>query len=310
MQAQLQKILSGSKKVAMEYSPNNAIPYLSKVDGGTLDLVRSFGVEVVSSASLLQRYTSVLDPEQKASHLEAALFLDRIVGEAWEKIANALCSKENINEYQVRMFLAEQMKTHGFMTEGLPICAVNAHSADPHYEPSKVGSAEINPGDFILIDLWCKKNHPRAVYADICRVAVAAATPTARQKEIFDIVRAAQKKATDYVISRYAQGEAVKGFEVDLVSRKVIEEGGYGAYFTHRTGHNIYTKDHGPGTHIDSLETLDLRELIPHTCFSIEPGIYLPGEFGVRLEYDILLGEAGKVEITGGIQEEILCLLD
>jgi len=309
LEAQLGKVLKGSKTVAMEYSPRNAIPYLSKVDAGIIDLVRSFQVEVVSSASFLQYYTCVLDEQQLQFHLEAAQFLDKVVGDAWDRIADSLRKGIKINEHQVRMFIADEMTAHGFVTEGLPICAVNEHSADPHFEPLKEGSSVIKRGDFVLIDLWCKKNHPRAVYGDITRVAVADATSTERQREIFSIVRAAQKSAIDLVIERYARGESLKGFEVDAACRKVIEEKGYGKYFTHRTGHNIYTKDHGPGAHIDSLETQDLRELIPHTCFSIEPGIYIPGEFGIRLECDVYLGDEGKAQVTGGIEDDLLVLL-
>lgn len=309
LEAALGRVLKGSRIVAMEYSPKNAVPCLSRVDAGTVDQIRSFGIEVVSSAPILLHETCVLDAEQLQSHLEATAFLDQAVGQAWEKIAHAIRSGTPINEHQVRMFLFEQMTSNGFITEGLPICAVNANSADPHFEPEKTGSAVIQQGDFVLIDLWCKKNHDRAVYGDITRVAVADVAPTERQKEIFSIVRAAQKAATDFVIRGYAQGERLKGCDVDRVCRSVIEEAGYGEYFTHRTGHNIYTKDHGPGAHIDSLETEDSRELIPHTCFSIEPGIYLPGEFGIRLEYDLYLGDQGKVLVTGGIEDSLLCLV-
>lgn len=309
LEAQLGKILKGAKSVAMEFSPRNAIPYLSKVDAGMVDLIRSFQVEVVSSASFLQYYTCVLDQEQFKMHVEAANLLDQVVGEAWEKISTALRKGIKIDEYQVQQFIAGQITARGFIAEAFPICGVNAHSADPHYEPSKEGSSEIKKGDFVLIDLWCKKKHLRGIYGDICRVAVADTAATEKQKEIFSIVRAAQKAATEFVIDRYAKGESLKGYEVDQVSRRVIEDRGYGKYFTHRTGHNIYTKDHGPGAHIDSLETQDLRELIPHTCFSIEPGIYLPGEFGIRLEYDVYLGDQGKVHVNGGSQDQILTLL-
>lgn len=305
----LQKVLKGSKAIAMEFSPRGAIPYLSKVDAGMIDLIRSFGVEVASSASFLQYYTCVLDEEQLQSHLDATDFLDKLAQKTWEKIADTLKKGGTISEYEVRQFIAVAFEANGYMTEGLPICAVNAHSADPHFEPKKSGSSLIQKGDFILIDLWCKKKSPRAIYGDITRVAVVADAPTARQQEIYTIVRAAQKKATDFVIERYAKGESIKGCEVDLVCRKVVEEAGYGPFFTHRTGHNIYTSDHGPGAHIDSLETQDLRELIPRTCFSIEPGIYLPGEFGIRQEYDIYLGEGGKARVTGGIQDKIVTLL-
>ena len=173
LEAQLKTVLKGVKTVAMEFSPRGAIPYLSKVDAGTIDLIRSFQVDVVSSASFLQYYTCVLDEEQLKMHLEACAFLDRTAAAAWEKISDALRKGIKINEYQVRQFIAEQMTAHGFITEGLPICAVNAHSADPHFEPKKENSSEIKKGDFVLIDLWCKKKHPRAVYGDITRVAVA-----------------------------------------------------------------------------------------------------------------------------------------
>jgi Xaa-Pro dipeptidase len=308
LEAQLAKILKGAKKIAMEYSPKNAIPYLSKVDAGTVDLIRSFGVEVVSSGSFLQNFTCVLDEEQYKMHKEAASLLDQMEAEAFVKISEALKKGNKITEYDVQQFIYEQINARGFTMMARPIVGVNANCSDPHYEPTKEKSSPIKKGDFVLIDIWCKKKHPRAVYADICRVAVADTKPTAKQEEIFSIVRAAQKAATDFVISRYSKGESVKGYEVDQVARTIIEEKGYGQYFTHRTGHNIYTSDHGPGAHIDSLETQDLRELIPHTCFSIEPGIYLP-EFGIRLEYDVYLGDKGKVEINGGIQDSLLTLL-
>jgi Xaa-Pro dipeptidase len=309
LETQLSQMLKGAKTVAMEFSPRNAIPYLSKIDAGTVDLIRSFGVEVVSSGSFLQYYTCVLDEQQVKMHFEAADFLDRTVEATWEKISEALRQGKKINEYQMRSFIAEKIKAEGFFSESLPICAVNQHSADPHYEPKKEGSSEIKRGDLILLDLWCKGKHPRAIYADITRVAVADSEPTSRQNEIFHIVRTAQKTATDFVVKKYSKGESLKGYEVDQVCRKVIEDQGYGPYFTHRTGHNIYTSDHGPGAHLDSLETLDLRELIPGVCFSIEPGIYLPNEFGIRLEYDMYLAPDRKAHITGGFQNEILCLL-
>lgn len=308
LEAQLGKILKGAKKIAMEYSPKNAIPYLSKVDGGTIDLIRSLGVEVVSSGSFLQNFTCVLDEEQYKMHKEAGNLLDQMEAEAFEKISEALKKGNKITEYDVQQFIYEQINARGFTMMARPIVGVNANCSDPHYEPTKEKSSPIKKGDFVIIDIWCKKKHPRAVYADICRVAVADTKPTAKQEEIFSIVRAAQKAATDFVISRYSKGESVKGYEVDQVARTIIEEKGYGQYFTHRTGHNIYTQDHGPGAHIDSLETQDLRELIPHTCFSLEPAIYLP-EFGIRLEYDVYLGDKGKVEINGGIQDSLLTLL-
>jgi len=308
-QERLASVLQGVRKVAMEFSSHCSLPYVSKVDAGLIDLIRSFSVEVVSSANFLQYYTCVLDEEQLALHYEAAEFLSETAALAWEKIAQALALGKPIDEYQVAQFIQNRISLEGFINEDAPICAVNEHSADPHFIPKKETARIIQKGDFILIDLWCKKNHPKAVYGDITRVAFAGARAPRRHEEIFAIVRKAQESATDYVMARFAQKDYPKGYEVDAVCRRVIEQAGYGANFTHRTGHNIYTKDHGPGAHIDGLETHDFRTLIPPTCFSIEPGIYLPGEFGVRLEYDLVSIDADTVQITGGVQEEIVCLL-
>jgi Xaa-Pro aminopeptidase len=186
---------------------------------------------------------------------------------------------------------------------------VNENSSNPHYVPSKEVHKEIHEGDFILIDLWCKKSAPGSIYGDICRVGIAAKEPTALQQEIFLIVKKAQEKATDLVRERVLEKKTIKGWEVDQAARKVIEDAGYGEFFIHRTGHNIYTQDHGPGTHMDSLETFDERLILPETCFSIEPGIYLPGRFGVRLEYDVFVTKERTVEISGGIQTELKRLL-
>lgn len=308
LDALLGEVLKGAKRVAMEYSPFGAIPYVSKVDGGIIDLVRAHQVEVVSSASLLQYYTSVWDERKWASHLAAAETLDRTVAGAWRLIGEALKKNAPITEYDVQQWILSEFDRLGYVAEGEPNCSVNAHSADPHYAPQKGSSARIKKGDFILIDLWCKQKGEGAVYADITRVGVAAEEPHPKQKEIFDLVRQARDAATDFIRGRLERGEEVKGFEADLVCRQVIADAGYGDFFIHRTGHNIDMQLHGPGAHLDSLETMDERPLIRRICFSIEPGIYLPGEFGVRLEYDVYISEEGKVHITGGIQEAITCL--
>jgi Xaa-Pro aminopeptidase len=309
LEKHLGDVLRGKSRVAMEYSPRNGIPYISKVDGGTLETVRSYGVAVVSSASFLQYYTSVLTEFQVQSHLEAACVLEETVTKTWKWIRLQLEERRHITEYDVQQYMLGEIHAQGHIMDGEPICGVNQNSASPHYAPSKTNAAVIKPGDFILIDLWCKKNAPRAVFADITRVAVAAPRATARQEQIFSLVRTAQKRATDWIRSRFANRETVRGCEVDEVCRKVIAEAGFGAYFTHRTGHNIYTELHGPGAHLDSLETWDERPLIPGTCFSVEPGIYLPGEFGVRLEHDVYLPDATSIQITGGTQESIVLLL-
>lgn len=308
-QAHLAKLLKSSSCIAMEYSPNSAIPTVSKVDAGLVDLIRSFGVKVVSSSSFLQHFTCVWDQKQLETHLEAARVLDETAAGAWKWVAEAIEKQKTITEYDLQQWILSEIHSRGCLMDGMPICCVGENSANPHYSPEKESAKRIQKGDFLLIDLWCKKKEPRAVYADITRVAVVAEQPTARQKEIFQIVRLAQKRATEFVQERWKRGERILGCEVDTVCRELIEKAGYGDFFTHRTGHNIHLETHGPGANIDSLETLDDRSLIAGTCFSVEPGIYLPGEFGVRLEYDIFLHPSGTAQVTGGIQEALYCIL-
>ena len=295
-------------KIAMEYSPYNALPVVSKVDAGTIELIRKAGAEVVSSANLLQHYTSVWTPNQLRSHLEAASVLEAIVDLTWSYIGRALHSQTPLDEYQVQQFMLQAMSEADCQTAESPTCAVNAHSGDPHYHPQSDQALPICEGDFILLDLWCKKKVPCAVYADITRVGVAAAQPTQKQKEIFDLVKKARDQATHYIKQHYACGQPLQGWQVDQVCREIIQEGGYGEYFIHRTGHNLGEEVHGPGANLDNLETHDFRQLIPGTAFTIEPGIYLPHQFGVRLEYDIYLNPSGQMQISGGIQEELMCL--
>lgn len=305
----LKDILQNQKRIAMEYSPRNAIPYVSKVDAGTMEVIKGFGVDVVTSANLLQKYDSVWTQDQINSHYRAADVLDKTVAKAWDMIGQALKSGQRITEYEVQQFIADEIQKNGCIFEGGPFVDVGVNSANPHYCPSKEIHAVINKHDFILIDLWCKENKQGAVYADITRVGVADTKATERQEEIFSIVKQARDEATKLVKERFANKQDVMGWEVDAKAREVIEKAGYGKYFTHRTGHNIHTKDHGNGAHIDNLETQDKRKIIPGTCFSIEPGIYIPGEFGVRLEYDIFIDHNSNVHVTGGIQNEITCVL-
>ena len=308
LHAELASLLRGKKRVAMEYSPDNAIPYVSKVDGGTIDLVRSFGAEVVSSGGFLPHFTAVLDEKQAESLVHAGKVLDAIAQDAWDWIALHLQQGKKIGEYEVQQKISQDFHEQGMVTEGAPIVCVNANSADPHYDVAKATSQEIRRGDFILIDLWCKEKTPAAVFGDITRVGVAAEKPTAKQQEIFQIVRKAQKAATDFVIRRFQERKQVLGFEIDDIARHVITQAGYGKQFLHRTGHNIGVELHGSGAHIDNLEMHDVRPILPGTCFSIEPGIYLEGEFGVRLEYDLYVDKKGHVQIVGGVQEKIVCL--
>ncbi|MFS8562939.1 MAG: M24 family metallopeptidase [Rhabdochlamydiaceae bacterium] len=304
----LKELLHIKKVVAMEYSPRNRIPYVSVVDGGILDLIKELGVKVVSSGDFLQYFTCVWTPKELELHLEAAAVLEQIAAATWQWIASQLKKKATFSEYDIQQFIFEEVSARGCVMEGKPICAVNANAADPHYNPSPKTSTQIKPGDLILIDLWCKKKQEGAVYADITRMACAGLKGSPKQEEIFKVVRRAQKKATDFIQTSLDKGHPVKGCDVDRICRQEIEEAGYGKYFIHRTGHNIHTETHGPGANLDSFETLDERALLPNTCFSIEPGIYLPGEFGIRLEHDVYIHETGKIQITGGIQDELICL--
>jgi len=304
LEKQIGSVVSGCKKIAMEYSEKNAIPYISKVDAGTVDLIRSFGVEVCSSGDFLPHFTAVLSTEQMESQIRAATALDRIVGETWEWISINI--RKGITEYDVQQKIGESFIRGGLITDHSPIVAVNAHSADPHYEPLKGLSSTIKMGDFILIDLWAKEKE--GIFGDITRVAVAGKKATEKQNNIFQIVRSAQKSATSLVVHRFSKKLRVEGWEVDAAARDVIERAGYGSFFIHRTGHSIEENLHGSGAHMDNLEMHDIRPLLPMTCFSVEPGIYLPGEFGVRLEHDVLIQENGTVLVTGGVQDQIQTL--
>lgn len=308
LESVLESILDGQATIAMEYSPYNALPSVSKVDAGTLELVKRNGLQVVSSASMLQKYTSVWTPEQFQLHLKAADLLSHIIDKTWRFIAKAIQAHDSLTEYQVQQFMLHEIHAHGFVTDHSPICAVNAHSADPHYEPHEKHSSFIQRGDFILLDVWCKKDVPHAVYADIARVGVLADKPTALQQKIFDIVKEARDKATEKIRIAYENKRPIQGWEVDQCCRDIIEQSGYGDFFIHRTGHSIGGQVHGSGANLDNYETHDFRELLSGTCVSVEPGIYLPEQFGIRLEYDVYLDPIGKLIITGGIQQEITCL--
>lgn len=298
LKTHLQELLRHSKRIAMEYSQD--IPTISKVDGGTLDLIRSFSIDVVSSDPLVQFFTSALDEKQIQSHFEAMAFLEDLLNRTWEKIADSIKSQQPLSEYDVQQWMLQKMDEKGFVTDGAPICAVNDHSANPHYSPEKK-SALIQKGDFVLLDVWTKKNAPRAIYADITQVGMVASKPSEKVEKVFEIVRAARDAAITFLKRAFQSGQKVHGYEVDQKCRQVIKDAGYGDYFIHRTGHNIGEHTHGLGTHMDDFETHDTRLILPNTCFSIEPGIYLPKEFGVRLEYNVLSKEK-DVLVSGNHQ--------
>ena len=233
--------------------------------------------------------------------------VDVTVAKAFAIIGDRLKAGKEVTEFEITEFIHKEFDDAGYLYDPYPWCCVNANSADPHYLPSKEKNTAIKKGDWVLIDLWCAKpGHP---FADITRVAVADSKPTARQEEVFSVVKAARNAAINLVKERMASGETLRGGEVDSAARKVIEDAGFGEYFIHRTGHSITTALHGEGVNIDALETQEERHIIPGVCFSIEPGIYIPGEFGVRLEVDVLVTPEKEVMVTGGVQDEITCLL-
>ena len=301
-------LVSGCRRLAAQYSPENQLPTVSRLDAGTFELLRAAGVEVVSSADLAQQFVATWTPEQLAGHRRANVHLHRIVLEAFHRVADALRRGDQTDEYAVQRFILDSFEVAGLWAEADPIVGVNAHSADPHYQPGPHQSSPIREGDFLLIDLWAKEKHPDSVYADITWVGVCAASPTARQQEVFAAVAGGRDAAWELVRSRFPR-QPVRGFEVDDAAREVIRKAGYGDLFIHRTGHSIGITDHGQGANMDNLETHDTRLLLPMTGFSIEPGVYVAGDFGVRSEINVALTPEGA-EITGADpQRELLRLL-
>lgn len=307
LQDGVKSLLAGAGTVAMEYSPGNAIPYLSKVDAGTIEFIRSFGTTVVSSGDIVQYFEARWTDEQYQDMLESAHVLRRTVDVAFSFIGDELRAGRTVTEYDVQQTMLREFAAHEMITYADPNCSVNGNGANPHYEPTKERSSVIRKGDYVLIDLWAKKKKPGAVYADITWVAYVGETIPEKYQRVFDVVKGGRDAAVDYLKQEFAAGRKVAGCDVDDVTRRYIEERGFGEYFIHRTGHNIGEEVHGNGANIDNFETHDERELIPRTCFSIEPGVYLPEEFGVRLEIDVYIGDKGEVTIPGlPIQQEIV----
>src|SRR5262245_39176791 len=300
----LQAMLTRHRNVAMQYSPNNLIPYIGLVDAGTIELIRSFGKEIVSSGDLVARFEAAWSEEQIKSHFAARDAIDALVPQIFKEIG-ARARGRGATEYEIQQWIAEAFRRDGVITEDLPIVAVNANAGNPHYAPQAQGSSAIKPGDFVLLDIWGKKNTPNAVYYDITWTGVIGA-PTDKQQEIFNIVTGARDAGVKKVQDAYAQKHRIAGWEVDQVTREHITNAGYAQFFTHRTGHSIGVNVHGNGANMDNLETKDDREIIPNTCFSIEPGIYLP-EVGVRSEVNVLTRD-GAAEVTGKIQQELVLI--
>jgi Xaa-Pro aminopeptidase len=308
LEALLRDHLRGLPRVAMEYSPGAAIPYVGRVDAGTVEMVSAAGVEVVSSADLVQIFEARWTPEQKALHDRAARDTMLAKDEAFALIRERLAARAPVKESEVQAFVMARFDARGLVSDHPCIVAVNDHASDPHFETAAgPGDREIRPGDLVLIDLWSKvKGDSRAVYYDATWMAYCGRDVPPRMREVWEAVKGARDAAIAFVTESVAAGKTIHGYEVDDVSRDFIEKRGFGPYFLHRTGHSIGYQVHGNGVNIDNLETRDQRTIIPGVCFSIEPGVYLP-EFGVRSEIDMYVGE-GQAEVTGGIQRELLLL--
>jgi Xaa-Pro dipeptidase len=277
------------------------------VDAGTVELVRSAGPKVVSSADLVQKYDACWSAEQLESHLSAGVIIDRIVSGAFQHAANCVREKKPLTEYDLKKWILKEFEAAGIWAEEGPDIAVNAHASDPHYGPTPESAAPIGEGDLLLLDVWGKKKTAGSVYYDITWMGYLGAKVPEKHAKIFGILRDARDAAVNLIRKHIAAGKPLQGWQVDKTARSVIEKAGYEKYFFHRTGHSIGEKVHGNGANMDGLETHDVRHLIPHTCNSIEPGIYLP-EFGVRTEVNVYIGD-GEARVTGAVQNEILALL-
>lgn len=306
----LRDILKWAKKIAMQFSPMNAIPYVSIVDAGTYQLIKSFGIDIVSSADLVSKFESHLSMEDWQSHVEAGRILQMVKDEAFREICKRIKAGQNPTEYEIYQYMVNLMKSNGLTFNDGPIVAVNEHAADPHFEPTPENTFPMKEGDLVLIDLWAKLNKPRSIYYDITWMGYIGNSVPERIENIFQIARNGRDTALNLVKRRFSRGEPLYGWEVDDACRNVIREAGLAEFFTHRTGHNIGEEVHGNGVNIDNLETKDERLIIPGTCFSVEPGIYMEHEkIGFRTEIDVFVTDEGNVEVSGAIQEKVIPIL-
>jgi Xaa-Pro dipeptidase len=303
LEAGLKQMLSGVQRIAMQYSPRNAIMYVSMVDAGTIEVLREMGKTIVSSADLVSRFEAVLTPEQEKSHHEAQQKLDAILDAGFREIGRRVRSG-GTNEYEMVQWFQRAMMDAGLVWDHGPNVSVNANSSDGHYEPTAEAHAPIRSGDFLLIDIWARPNREATVFYDITWTGVVDREPIREEQTVFEAVRNARDAAITKVKEAFAAGKPIAGWEADDAARAVIRDAGYSEYFTHRTGHNIATEIHGNGAHLDNLETHDQRLLLPHTCFSVEPGIYLK-DFGIRSEVNMMTGDR-EAHVTGRIQTELV----
>src|SRR5579859_857070 len=317
----LDTMLAGTRRLAMQYSPRNAIMYVSMVDAGTIEFLRSLGKEIVSSADLVSHFEAVLTAEQMASHSVAQRKIDTILAQAFREIGRVLRpatgNPAHITEFDLVQWFADAMRRESLVWENGPNVSVGPNSADSHYEPTAERSLPIRNGDFLLIDIWGKTEalagSQPSIHYDITWTGVIGREPTPLEQQIFTAVRDARDAAIRVVEQAFASGRALHGYEPDDAARDVIRNAGFGEYFTHRTGHNIAAELHGSGAHLDNLETHDERLILPNTCFSVEPGIYLPQDFrgglypqfGIRSEVNMLTAP-GKAWVTGPRQQELV----
>jgi Xaa-Pro aminopeptidase len=306
LHASLKRMLGSPKRIAMQYSPKNNIPSVSLVDAGTIELVRSFGHKIVSSADLVQMFESLIDERGYRLHKEAGVIVDAIRAEAFARIADGIRTENGVSEFDVTQFILKRFADHNLVTENAPIVGSNEHPTDPHFEATSGNSRPFKKGDTVLIDLWAKMNQPGAIYYDSTWVGYIGDAPTLRYQKIFSVVRDARDAAVAFVRQRFEKRQPCYGWEVDDACRAVVKKAGFGKLFTHRTGHSIGEEVHGNGANIDNLETRDVRQLMPGCCFSIEPGIYIEGVMAARTEIDMFIRHDGVAEVTGEVQEELV----
>jgi Xaa-Pro dipeptidase len=302
---QVKAMLANFRDVAMQYSPNNLVFTVSLVDGGTLEMIRGLGKNVVSSGDLVAQFEATWTEDQIKTHFAARDAIDSITAAAFKEIGRRV-HNGGTTESEIQQWFMEAFARENLITDDPPIVAVNAHSGDPHYEPQAKTSAPIRQGDFVLLDVWAKKNTPDAVYYDITWTGFVGEAPSDRMREIFQIVSQARDAGVKTVKEAVAAGRQIAGWEVDRAVRAHIKKAGFGEYFIHRTGHAIGTDVHANGANMDDLEVHDERRILPNSCFSIEPGIYLP-EFGIRSEVNVLV-RPKSAEVTGKIQNEIVTI--
>ena len=294
-----------TRRIAMEYSPQGALPRVSRIDAGTLELVRSFGVEVVSSADLLQHATQRWNDEQLRSHLAAADALGNIVQQAFRLIGDTI--DDSPTEFDIAEFIRQRFIEEGMVVTDGPVVAANAHAADPHFEPTEDNTSVIRRGDWVLIDLWTRQPHEDAMFADITWTAYVGDNPTPRHRQVFDAVIAGRDAAVEMLEQAHREGRTLEGWQLDAVARESITKAGFGDYFNHRLGHSLGREVHSNAVNLDGWETHDTRQLIPGVAVTVEPGIYLPGEFGVRSEIDLFMGENGP-RVTTQMQRDIILI--